>query len=458
MNKSFKELIFLACSVGIFVPIWGVFHANIGIKAGWPAFVSAAFFFAMGHKSSDIPKVLIGLLLGICWGMLFFALPHQPLLQFQNHQWTMLVVLSLLGIASVIITSSKAEVFSHLPSLFCGWAITVAILANVPIDNWTRNAFDLYLSLVGGVLFLGVGISGTNSLLLKFFTNPKSDGKKSPKEKVVFEEKNEYLASFSSNKGHEEKIVNEDAYQKQLNEINRNIKEISMSLDKNSSNYSTTPVNIVGICGSHHKNSSTVVYLQRALKAAESMGNVTTQLITLAHQNIKPCLACKTDKCHRECIIKDDYMKQIYPILLNADGIIIGSPSYFGTMTGQLKNFLDRLRVMRHTDFQLANKVVGALSVAGRRHGGQEITNLDIIQAMMRHNTIIVNDGTTVCQLGATGWAHVFDDPNAKVEDDVYGLQTCDGVGIKVTEIAKAIKSSGLQTRHYKYNASVGKR
>ena len=92
------------------------------------------------------------------------------------------------------------------------------------------------------------------------------------------------------------------------------------------------------------------------------------------------------------------------------------------------------------------------MSAAGRRHGGQELTNVDIMQSMMRHNTIIVNDGTAVCQLGATGWSHSFDDPNIRSEDDEYGMQTAEGVGKRVAEISKVIKASGLQKTIDEYN------
>lgn len=216
-------------------------------------------------------------------------------------------------------------------------------------------------------------------------------------------------------------------------------------------------INVVGICGSPHKDGSTIMYIERALEAAARAGNVTTSIISLAGKNIHPCMACKTDSCYGKCRIDDD-MQECYPLLREADGIIIGSPSYFGSMTGQLKVFVDRLRVMRHTDFLLANKVVGTLGVAGRRHGGQEITNLVLIQAMMRHNTIIVNDGTCVCQLGATGWSHQFDSPHPEDDIDDYGFQTAEGMGSKVAEIARVIKASSLSTTAYKYDADVGKR
>ncbi|MDR1461373.1 MAG: flavodoxin family protein [Campylobacteraceae bacterium] len=218
-----------------------------------------------------------------------------------------------------------------------------------------------------------------------------------------------------------------------------------------------TRVKIIGICGSPHKKGSTIDYLRTAMNAAEEIENVETEIIELAGKEIKPCLGCKSDKCGGTCIISD-YMQELYPKLRGCDGLILASPSYFGTFSGQLKLFIDRLRVMRHSNFELGNVVVGTIAVAGRRHGGQEITNLDLIQSMMRHNTIIVNDGTAVCQLGATGWSHTFDDPSLKTDTDNYGMETAVGIGKCVAEIAKVVKASGLQNTVYKYNQKIGKR
>lgn len=462
--KNPKEALTLAAAVGFFVSLWGTFHATIGIKLAWPAFVSAAVFFAAGHQFKDALKIIAGHATGVFWGILFFKFIDQLIARQLPSLLVPLIVLSVLSIAAVLITHLGIGVLSHLPSLFSGWAVSVGTLSGLSPDQFLPVTLDTLLSLQIGIVFLGVGIPFLhNTMLAKSESSGKGD-EKSPSKTENDEQKKkqkiqDYVIPYRSEEKHE--VENNMPYDSDLAEIKSEIIKLSNYLPSQKTsavnNASETSVSIVGICGSPHKKGSTIVYLQRILDAAASMGNVQTELITIAGKNIKPCLGCKTNKCFGECIIKDD-MHKIYPVLRNADGIVIGSPSYFGTFSGQLKILIDRLRVMRHTNFQLANKVIAPLSVAGRRHGGQEITNLDIIQAMMRHNTIIVNDGTAVCQLGATGWSHTFDDPKSKVDDDVYGLQTCEGVGLKIVEIARAIKSSGLQQQAYEYNAKIGKR
>jgi len=75
--------------------------------------------------------------------------------------------------------------------------------------------------------------------------------------------------------------------------------------------------------------------------------------------------------------------------LRQADGIIIGSPVYFGGMAAPLKEFIDRSVAIRGS---LKNKVGAAFVTSGHQTGGKETTILSIIQAMLIHEMIIVGD------------------------------------------------------------------
>lgn len=80
---------------------------------------------------------------------------------------------------------------------------------------------------------------------------------------------------------------------------------------------------------------------------------------------------------------------------LASDGIIAGSPVYFGTMAAELKEVFDRLVVVRK---QMADKVGAAFATSGDLSGGKETTMLSIIQAFLIYGMIIVGD-----PLDATG-------------------------------------------------------
>jgi len=89
-----------------------------------------------------------------------------------------------------------------------------------------------------------------------------------------------------------------------------------------------------------------------------------------------------------ECVLKpaaevnkDDF--------INSQGIIAGSPVYFGTMAAELKDVFDRLIGTRQ---QMENKIGAAYATSAHHTGGKETTIMSIIQAMLIYGMIIVGD------------------------------------------------------------------
>jgi len=81
--------------------------------------------------------------------------------------------------------------------------------------------------------------------------------------------------------------------------------------------------------------------------------------------------------------------------LLSSDGIIAGSPVYFGTMAAELKNVFDKFVGIRT---RMGDKIGAAFATSGDGSGGKETTMMSIIQAMLIYGMIIVGD-----PLDATG-------------------------------------------------------
>lgn len=119
---------------------------------------------------------------------------------------------------------------------------------------------------------------------------------------------------------------------------------------------------IVGVVGSPRKKGNTEILMEEALAGARECG-AETVLIPLADKDIKPCDGCRSCVKTGQCHIADD-MQSIYPELLEAEGIIFGTPVYFFSVTGQAKVFLDRLYVL-YRNCKLVNKVGGIIAVAG---------------------------------------------------------------------------------------------
>ncbi|HJK02492.1 MAG TPA: flavodoxin family protein [Methanocorpusculum sp.] len=100
---------------------------------------------------------------------------------------------------------------------------------------------------------------------------------------------------------------------------------------------------ILGICGSSAPKSSTKKLIEIALETAKISG-AEVEFIDAAKMSIhgcKGCLACKKDQT-KFCVQKDD-MTPLYEKINEADAVIIGSPIYFGDITGQIKCFIDRM-------------------------------------------------------------------------------------------------------------------
>jgi len=150
-------------------------------------------------------------------------------------------------------------------------------------------------------------------------------------------------------------------------------------------------VKVLAVNGSHRKGKNTALMLKTVLEQLQAAG-VETELVELPDYRIEFCRSC--NKCLREprCSIDDDDMTKVLgPKLQEAEGIVLGSPVYWGNVSALMKNFIDRTRWMHMTANLLAGKVGGAVCHAGLRNGGQERC-LDIMHQFMLAQGMVVVD------------------------------------------------------------------
>ncbi len=217
---------------------------------------------------------------------------------------------------------------------------------------------------------------------------------------------------------------------------------------------SREPVRILGIVGSPRKG-NTELLVREALKSAEAVGNVETDVMPIARLKIHPCIACfrcfDEDTGGHACPSFQDDMEQVYPRLASSDGIIIASPVYFGGITGQLKTLLDRtepfVRYAR-TGYGggLSNKVGGAIAVGYNRNGGQETSIQMIHNYFLVHDMIIVGSGPVETPGCYYGGGSVTYPKRSRILDaaseDELGLRSARGLGEKVAKVASMLKNS----------------
>jgi len=125
--------------------------------------------------------------------------------------------------------------------------------------------------------------------------------------------------------------------------------------------------------------------------------------------------------------IKDD-MQKVYPRLLEADAIILGSPVYFWSVSGQAKTFMDRTYALRYPYHKLKNKVGGAIAVTGRRGS---VNALSII------NNFFLGHDMLPTGLGIAGYAT----KKGEVKKDERAMKAARSLGKQITDLIKIIKS-----------------
>ena len=105
-------------------------------------------------------------------------------------------------------------------------------------------------------------------------------------------------------------------------------------------------MNVIAFNGSPRKKWNTATLLGKALEGAASQG-AETELIHLYDLNFKgckSCFACKTKggKSYGRCAVKDD-LTPIFKRVEEVNAVILGSPIYFGTVSGEMRSFMERL-------------------------------------------------------------------------------------------------------------------
>jgi multimeric flavodoxin WrbA len=120
---------------------------------------------------------------------------------------------------------------------------------------------------------------------------------------------------------------------------------------------------ILGLSFSPRKDGNTELLMERAFAGAGQLG-AQTELYRVADKDIRPCIGCGSCFKTGECPVKDD-MQELRDRMLDADGIIFGTPVYFYNMTAQGKAAIDRTITLGRPGRTLTNKVGGIIVVGG---------------------------------------------------------------------------------------------
>ena len=189
---------------------------------------------------------------------------------------------------------------------------------------------------------------------------------------------------------------------------------------------------VVAFNGSARKDGNTAILIRRVLQVLESEG-IETELIQLAEQQIRGCTACGV--CYKvknkQCKIANDNVNLYIEKMAQADGIILGSPTYFSMMSSEMKALIDRAGFVGRTNGGMFKRKVGAAVVAVRRAGG--IPTFDAINHFFLINEMIIP--------GSSYWNVGIGNEKGDVEKDEEGLKTMETLGINMAWLLKKIKA-----------------
>ncbi len=189
-------------------------------------------------------------------------------------------------------------------------------------------------------------------------------------------------------------------------------------------------MNILGISGSPHPDGNTAYAVQYALDILKQQG-FTTKYITLSGKDIKPCIGCWKCKDTHSCFQQDD-MPAIIDAIKWCHGLLIGSPVYFGMVSGQLKIMMDRCVEMRPTygaPLPTSGKIGGGIACGFARSGGQELTLQNIHTFLLQLNMKVISDGTGYSHSGATIMADA--------KSDAWGMETVKNLALNLAAMLK---------------------
>ncbi len=189
---------------------------------------------------------------------------------------------------------------------------------------------------------------------------------------------------------------------------------------------------VVAFNGSARKDGNTAMLVRKVFEPLQAEG-IETELVQFAGLTIRGCQACYVcqKKQNRECSNGDDVVNACIAKMVEADGIILASPTYFTDVSTELKALIDRAGTVCRTNGNLLARKVGAAVVAVRRAGA--IHAFDTINHFFLINGMMVP--------GSSYWNIGIGRAKGEVEGDAEGLQTMAHLGENMAWLLKRLNA-----------------
>jgi multimeric flavodoxin WrbA len=189
---------------------------------------------------------------------------------------------------------------------------------------------------------------------------------------------------------------------------------------------------VVAFNGSGRKDGNTAILLNTVLEEIAKEG-IETELIQLAGKAPQGCIACY--KCFenkdQKCAVTKDRLNEYLAKIIEADGILFGSPVYFADATAGIKALIERCGMVSTANGGLFKRKVGAAVAAVRRAGA--IHTSDTLNHLFQHQQMIV--------VGSSYWNLGIGRDPGQVKDDAEGIRTMKTLGQNMAWLLKKIKN-----------------
>ncbi|AKB46270.1 iron-sulfur flavoprotein [Methanosarcina sp. Kolksee] len=187
---------------------------------------------------------------------------------------------------------------------------------------------------------------------------------------------------------------------------------------------------VVAFNGSPRKEGNTSALIKHVLAELENEG-IETEIVQIGGKSIHGCIACGKcyEKMDQKCINDKDLVNECIEKMLEADGIILASPTYFADLTPELKALIDRAGFVAKANNEMFRYKVGAAVVAVRRAGSIHV--FDSINHFFTISQMIIP--------GSSYWNMGMGLAEGDVEKDEEGIQTMQTLGQNMAWLLKKL-------------------
>jgi len=189
---------------------------------------------------------------------------------------------------------------------------------------------------------------------------------------------------------------------------------------------------VVAFNGSARKDGNTTMLVNYVFDELNAEG-IETELVQLAGRHPHGCIACYQcfEKKNRRCAVTTDCLNDCIEKMIEADGIILASPTYFADVSTELKALIDRSGMTSRANGDMYKRKVGAAVVAHRRGGAIHV--FDTINHFFTIGQMII--------VGSSYWNFGVGRDKGEVAEDLEGVDTMKVLGRNMAWLLKKINS-----------------